>query len=222
MKNKDCEGCALKDEAKVEPTLLPDSDILFVGQSPTQADINAGYMFSHKDRGGAILREFIDKLEVRYSVTMVLRCMTDKVKKKEMDNCTENLIRDISFTQPKLIVALGRSALHAVAGKNMSILKMNGKILTENYPPILACVSPAYVTEDGRNKAVFEKGILPAVKYFTEESPLHWYTKARIEATDEEVGFDIETNALRPHNGEIRCFAVSDGDNAIFVEVEDE
>lgn len=224
MKNKDCEGCALYDEAMVEPQLLPNSDILFVGQNPAKEEVNSGYPFCHKGKAGALLREYTDELTVRYSITNVVKCYTadNKVRKKEVDKCANKLLADIKYTAPKLIVALGRPALNALTGKNMSILRMNGKILTEYNPPILACVHPSYVNYNGNNKAVFEKGILPAVKYFVEETPLDWCTKDTIEPSDEEVGFDIETSALRPHNGKLRCFAVSNGDKAVFVEVEDE
>ena len=139
--------------------------------------------------------------------------------KKEIDFCKPNLEKAIAYTTPKLIVPLGKPAVYAVTGRRDGILKLNGKLIAGN-PPVIPCVHPSYITGYGRDEGIYEKGILPAINFFAEETKLKIKKKDIIEPTKEEVGFDIETSSLRP-DGELKCFAVSDGKSAIFVEVDD-
>lgn len=220
MKDEYCKKCPLYKMPYVKPQLKEDSYILFVGQSPVTDDVNTGYPLCHKDKAGKLLRRYTDLLSFKYSVTNCVLCYTDKVpNKKEIDYCKPKLEEAIAFTAPKLIVALGKPAVYATTGRRDSILKLNGKLIGGDIL-VIPCVHPSYVTSYDRDEEVFEKGILPAINYFNEETPLKIVKKDIIWPTEREVGFDIETSSLRP-DGKLKCFAVSDGDNAVFVEMEE-
>lgn len=219
IKDEYCKGCPLAKAPYVKPQLRVDSDILFVGQSPEANSILTGYPLCHKDKAGKLLRKYTDLLKLKYSVTNCVLCFTKGTpKKKEIDYCKPKLEEAIAYTKPKLIVPLGKPAVYAITGRRDSILKLNGKLIDGN---VIPCVHPSYVTLYDRDEGIFEKGILPAINHFAEESKLEIKKRDIVLPKDIEVGFDIETSSLRP-DGKLKCFAISDGKSAIFVEVEDE
>lgn len=227
MIKQNCENCPFKDFGYVPPELKPNSDILFVGQNPGQEELKIGYPFCHKGNSGKLLRSYIEELDKKgliYSITNALKCGTPNNKTptpKQVQVCIDKLQEDIKFTTPKLIVALGKPALTALTGLKTGILKLNGHILRQYNPPIAVCVHPSFVNRRGRDLKIFEKGILPALKYFDKEIKVEYKEVITILPTEEEIGFDIETDSLQPHLGKIKCFSVSDGNTALFVEIEE-
>lgn len=224
MKDFTCEDCPYIDEIYVPPLLVEDSDILFVGQNPGATEQKHGIPFHPEGASGALLKKYTDELPVKFSITNTLKCGTPNNKTpttKEINRCRHRLISEIEKVSPKLIVTLGKPAMVAVTGENSPILKNNGKILRGEGIPVLICVHPSFVIR-GKDAKIFEKGILPALKYFEENVVISHKVLDTIPPTDIEVGFDIETSSLRPQFGDLRCFAVSDGNKAVFVEVEDE
>lgn len=223
----ECKDCPYHEFGYVAPQLQKDSDILFVGQNPGKEELKAGIPFCPKGDSGDLLRRYLAELDtkgIKYSITNALKCGTPNNKTptpKELKKCKHHLEADIAETTPKLIVALGKPALIALTGLNKSILKLNGKVLREYTPPILVCVHPSFIVRNAyKNIAIFEAGILPALSYFDKAQEIEVRTEVTVEPTEEEVGFDIETTSLLPHLGIIRCFSISDGDKAIFVEIE--
>ena len=223
MKDSTCKDCPYIDEIYVPPLLVEDSDILFVGQNPGATEQKSGIPSHPKGASGALLKKYTDTLPVKFSITNALKCGTPNKKApttKEINRCKHRLIEEIKQLKPKLIVTLGKPAMVAVTGENSPILKSNGKIFRGEGIPVLVCVHPSFVVR-GKDEKIFEKGILPALKYFEENAVIDFKVLDTIPATDIEVGFDIETSSLRPQLGEIKCFSVSDGNKAVFVEVEE-
>lgn len=222
-----CDDCPYKEYGFVKPELHPNSHYLFVGQNPGQEELKAGYPFCEAGQSGALLRSYLRELTDKgfiYSITNAFKCGTPNNKTptpKEVELCNPYLLEDIAYTNPKLIVALGKPAMIALTGIKSSILELNGHILRQFNPPVLICVHPSYVLRQGRDLKVFEKGILPALKYFDEAKEVEVKVVETIPPTDEVVGFDIETSSLHPHTGIIKCFSVSNGDKVIFVEIEE-
>ena len=68
---------------------------------------------------------------------------------------------------------------------------------------------------------LYERGMLPAINHFAQETDLDIKKMDTIPPVVKDVGFDIETSSLRP-DGELKCFAVSDGESAVFVGVNDD
>lgn len=236
-----CIDCSSRGWGYAEPDLVEDCDILFVGTSPTGKDVEDNEPFTKGDEAGHVLREYLRKFDgkkISYSVTMAIKCHTPAGKKpglKLIRRCKPLLEDDIAYTKPKLIVALGQTALTALTGIGSGIMKLNGHILREKQEhkdavntniPIAVCLHPAFVVnskEQEKAEKQFEKGMLPALHFFDEQEILPHTIKRNIYPSDEEVGFDIETNELNPliPGAVIRCFSVSDGERAIFVKVED-
>lgn len=223
-----CEGCKFKEEGYVAPILIEKSDILIVGQNPGANEIEEGYPFCRSGDCGKLLRKYTDimeKKELKVSITNAMKCGTPNNKtptKKETEVCKDKLNEDIRITTPKLIVVLGKVAMTAITGLTGKITTLNGHILREYSPPVLVCIHPGRVIRN-KDEKEFEKGILPAIKYFDKPVDIEYKVKETIPPNIEPVGFDIETTSLKPQRGELKCFSVSDGKKAIFVEVtEDE
>ncbi len=210
-----CLNCPYKDMGFVYPSLTIASDILFIGQSPEKEELKEGYPLSEKSSSIKILRKYLKEITSTYSITNAVKCLTpfNKVpSKKDIERCKPFLLKDIEYVNPKLLVVFGKSAFFAVTGKVSNILKINGHILNDFKIPVLVCVNPKYVNRI-KDEKIFEKGILPALKYFMEEKKVEYTETDKLEYTKEETALDIETTGLKPYNSEIICFSISNTEN---------
>ena len=226
MKYPSCEKCPFISEPLVKSILIENSDILFVGQNPVAEDVRAGYPMCEYSDAGDILHQYLPTLNKKgltYSITNAVKCLVvgeHTPAKKEASHCKILLDDEIALVNPKLIVALGKVALRSLTDSTESVTKQNGKVIYDSKIPILVCVHPSYVKHNKSNIAIFEKGILPALHFFDTVVKTEIVEMDTIEPTDEEVGFDIETTAFRPHDGNIRCFSISNGEKSIFINLE--
>lgn len=219
-----CEGCPFTDEGYVAPQLVKNCFVLFVGQNPGQEELKMGYPFCTRGQSGKMVRKYLDRFPYTFSVTNALKCGTPNNKtptKKQLLRCKYKLDEEIAYCNPKLIVVFGKPALLAVTGLSVAITPLNGKILRDFDLPVLVCLHPSYIKRI-KDEQLFEKGILPAFKFFEKQEPLPFKIKKEVEPTDEAVGFDLETTNLRPQFGELKSFSVSDGERAVFVGEEEE
>lgn len=227
-----CAECPFKDWGYAEPELIKDSDILFVGKNPQREDVEEDQPFTRTGDAGKILRQYLklfDEKGLVYSITNAVKCGSPGKKDpglKVIRRCAPLLKDDIEYTKPKLIVVLGKIALTAMTGIRTGITKLNGHILREYDIPILVCLHPAsicYSKDSEKAEKQFQKGIYPALYFFDEQEKLPYAIKRTLQPSEEEVGFDIETNELNPlvPGATLRCFSVSDGKKALFVKVQD-
>lgn len=223
MKSDFCEKCKYKDFEYIAPELIPNSDLLIVGQNPREED--KGKPFSGES--GKFLRKYLTKFDEKaiiYSITNAFKCKTPNNKsptKKEMEICHPNLLEDIKITKPKLILALGKCAYMALTGENIAITSYVGKIIYDYPIPIAVCLHPSAITGYGRSIGDFEKGFLPALKYFEKQEELPYKIVNTIPPYRFPVGLDIETNSLNPYKGKLRSVSISEGTKALFAEVEE-
>ena len=224
-----CEKCKFKEFTFVKPQLVKDCDLLIIGQNPGAEEQKEGYPFCLKGKCGNFLRTRylpqFDKKGIKYSITNALKCGTPNNKtptKKELDICKPSLIEDIKYCNPKLILTLGKPALMALTGITSAITPLVGKILYDYSPPICVCLHPSTVISYGKDLKEFEKGILPALKYFDTQEELEYRTQENIEPLSFTVGLDIETTGLLPIKHKIKSVSISEGKKAIFSEIEDD
>lgn len=226
LQSKYCEKCKYKEFTYVPPSLVKNSDLLIVGQNPGAEEQEEGKVFMGKC--GQFLRNYLtsfDKKGIIYSITNALKCGTPNNKtptKKELEICKPLLLQDIEYCSPKLILTLGKCAFISLTGKIESITPLIGHILYEYPVPILVGLHPSAVTGYGKDRALFEKGILPALKFFDTKVEMSYKVENSIPAYNFPVGLDIETTSLCPYKGKIRSVSVSNGKKGIFAEVEDE
>lgn len=74
------------------------------------------------------------------------RCIHKKANRNEIEHCRWWLLHEIQLVKPKLIVAMGKTALFSLTGISSPITQINGKIFaTENKTPVLSTFHPAYL-----------------------------------------------------------------------------
>jgi len=216
-----CKECTLLGSEYVPPTLLQDSDLLIIGQNPGEMEVEAGYPFCSKGKCGRELRNKLRGVKFKYSICNAVGCYTESNRipsSKEIANCLFKVAEAINYTNPKLILVLGKPALKSVTGLTTAITKLNGHILDDYKIPVAVSVHPSYGVRG--NTKVWEQGILPALRYFDKERPVEYEETTELPVM-KEAGFDIETSSLKPiEKGRLKCFSVSDGKVTKFVEVE--
>ena len=71
-----------------------------------------------------------------------------------MQTCIPYLHEQIDLIQPKVLVALGATAVEGLLGKTVGITKLRGNWQTYRGTPLMPTYHPAYVL---RNQALIEK-----------------------------------------------------------------
>jgi DNA polymerase len=132
-----------------------DSPLMFVGEAPGADEDAQGEPFVGK--AGQLLTKIIQTMGFsRQSVYIgnILKCRPDtpgqsagnrKPTPEEMQTCIPYLHEQIDLIQPKVIVALGATAVRGLLNMEMSISKMRGNWYTFHDVPIMPTFHPAYL-----------------------------------------------------------------------------
>jgi len=141
-----------------------DAELMFVGEAPGADEDAQGEPFVGK--AGQLLTKIIQTMglsrETVY-IANILKCRPDtpgqtsgnrKPTPAEMATCLPYLHEQIDLIQPKVIVALGATAVEGLLGKGGGIMKLRGKWQTYRGTPLMPTFHPAYLL---RNQALGEK-----------------------------------------------------------------
>jgi DNA polymerase len=142
----------------------PDAQLMFVGEAPGADEDKQGEPFVGK--AGQLLTKIIQTMGLgRDSVYIanILKCRPDtpgesagnrKPTTEEMQTCIPFLHEQIDLIRPKVIVALGATAVEGLLGKTIGITKLRGQWRTYRGTPLMPTYHPAYLL---RNQALSEK-----------------------------------------------------------------
>jgi uracil-DNA glycosylase family 4 len=141
-----------------------ESPLMFVGEAPGADEDAQGEPFVGK--AGELLTRIIQTMgfsrETIY-IANVLKCRPDtpgqtagnrKPTTDEMKTCLPYLLEQIDIIKPRVIVALGATAVEGLFGKPMPISKIRGNWQTFRETPVMPTFHPAYLL---RNQALSEK-----------------------------------------------------------------
>ena len=141
-----------------------ESPLMFVGEAPGADEDEQGEPFVGK--AGELLTRIIQTMgfsrETIY-IANVLKCRPDmpaeesgnrKPTTDEMKTCLPYLLEQIDIIKPRVIVALGATAVEGLFGKPMPITKLRGNWQTFRDTPVMPTFHPAYLL---RNQALSEK-----------------------------------------------------------------
>ncbi|MBK9138599.1 MAG: uracil-DNA glycosylase [Verrucomicrobia bacterium] len=140
------------------------SPLLFVGEAPGADEDVQGEPFVGK--AGQLLTKIIQTMGLdrdRVYIANILKCRPDtpgqtagnrKPTPVEMTTCLPFLIEQIRIIQPKVIVALGATAVEGLFGKCDGITRLRGTWLNFRGVPVMPTYHPAYLL---RNQALLEK-----------------------------------------------------------------
>lgn len=140
------------------------SEIMFVGEAPGADEDAQGEPFV--GAAGQLLTKIIQTMgQTRDTVYIanILKCRPDmppgapgnrKPTPDEMKTCIPYLLSQIDIIRPKVMVALGATAVEGLFGKPMPITKIRGSWMTFRDIPVMPTFHPAYLL---RNQAMSEK-----------------------------------------------------------------
>lgn len=142
----------------------PHAELMFVGEAPGADEDAAGEPFVGK--AGQLLTKIIQAMGFTRDdvyIANVLKCRPDmppgvsgnrKPKPEEMSTCLPWLEKQIELIQPRVMVALGSTALEGLLGATAPVSKMRGRWLEFRGIPVMATYHPAYLL---RNQSISEK-----------------------------------------------------------------
>jgi DNA polymerase len=141
-----------------------DAELMFIGEAPGADEDEQGEPFVGK--AGQLLTRIITAMGLtRDSVYIanILKCRPDtpgqasgnrKPTSEEMQTCIPYLHEQIDLIRPKVIVALGATAVEGLLGKTIGITRFRGNWQTYRGLPLMPTYHPAYLL---RNQASIEK-----------------------------------------------------------------
>jgi len=140
------------------------SPLMFVGEAPGADEDAQGEPFV--GRAGQLLTRIIQTMGLdrnRVYIANILKCRPDtpgqtagnrKPTPAEMHTCLPHLLEQIDIIQPRVIVALGATAIEGLFGKTEGITRLRGRWMEFHGVPVMPTYHPAYLL---RNQALAEK-----------------------------------------------------------------
>jgi uracil-DNA glycosylase len=141
-----------------------DAQLMFVGEAPGADEDEQGEPFVGK--AGQLLTKIIQATGLSRAdvyIANILKCRPDtpgqtagnrKPTSDEMATCIPYLHEQIDLIRPKVIVALGGTAVEGLLGKTIGITKLRGTWKTYRGTPLMPTYHPAYLL---RNQAMSDK-----------------------------------------------------------------
>ncbi len=142
----------------------PEAELMFVGEAPGEDEDKQGEPFVGK--AGQLLTKIIETMGFARGdvyIANVLKCRPDmppgmpgnrKPKAEEMQVCLPYLREQIDIIQPRLLVALGNTAMEGLIGSTEPMGRLRGRWHDFQGTPLMATYHPAYLL---RNQALSEK-----------------------------------------------------------------
>lgn len=149
---ENCRKCPLsKTCSPVAGMQFIDSDIMIVGEVPSQEDVDMGIPFAGV--GGFILTIILNKLGVKRDslyLTNMVKCnkVEGKVTLEEAEQCLHHLYNEIAIVKPKVIVTLGEAPLRVLSDNSLSLDEQRGKWFTTETSlniPVIPTYHPTYL-----------------------------------------------------------------------------
>lgn len=141
-----------------------DAQLMFVGEAPGADEDIQGEPFV--GRAGELLTKIIQAMGLQRAdvyIANILKCRPDtpgqasgnrKPTPEEMATCIPFLHEQIDLIRPRVLVALGGTAIEGLLGKTAGVMKMRGQWQTYRGTPLMPTFHPAYLL---RNQAMSEK-----------------------------------------------------------------
>jgi len=160
----DCRACGLGSGRKQAVPGVGDrnADWMFIGEGPGAEEDARGEPFV--GQAGQLLDAMLAAIDLKRGedvyIANAVKCRPPGNRTPEageMKTCFGFLKRQIELIQPKLIVLLGKAAVHAVLGEEGSLASLRGKSLTyrlgEREIPVVVTYHPAYLLRTLPDKA---------------------------------------------------------------------
>jgi uracil-DNA glycosylase len=142
----------------------PDAELMFIGEAPGADEDARGEPFV--GRAGQLLTKIIETMgftRAEVYIANVLKCRPDMPRGSsgnrpptpdEMQTCLPYLAEQIDIIQPKVLVALGATAVEGLLGTRGTMREMRGRWHSHHETPLMITYHPSYLL---RNQAPSEK-----------------------------------------------------------------
>jgi len=142
----------------------PDADLMFIGEAPGADEDARGEPFV--GRAGQLLTKIIETMGFKRGdvyIANVLKCRPDMPAgisgnrpptPEEMQTCLPYLAQQIEIIQPRVLVALGATAVEGLLGARGTMRDLRGRWHSYSETPLMITYHPSYLL---RNQAVSEK-----------------------------------------------------------------
>src|SRR5258708_31353433 len=146
-----------------------DASLMFIGEAPGADEDEQGEPFV--GRAGQLLTRIIVAMGLTRETVYIgniLKCRPDtpgqsfgnrKPTPEEMETCIPYLHQQIDLIQPKVIVALGATAVEGLLGKTLGISKLRGNWQTYRAIPLIPTFHPSFLLRPenaGQKRKVWE------------------------------------------------------------------
>lgn len=126
----------------------PDADVMFLGEAPGKNEAKTGRPFI--GRSGQLLRRMIREAgfnEADVYITSPVKYLPDRgtPTKEHIKHGKIHLSKQLEVIQPKYIALMGATAVFAIFGKSMPIMKVHGNVVKENGYTYIIMLHPAAV-----------------------------------------------------------------------------
>lgn len=140
------------------------SPLMFIGEAPGADEDQAGEPFVGK--AGQLLTKIIETMGLSRStvyIANILKCRPDvpagesgnrKPTLEEMSTCKPYVLEQVDFIRPRVIVALGGTAVEGLLGIATGITRLRGNWQEFRGIPVMPTFHPSYLL---RNQAMSEK-----------------------------------------------------------------
>ena len=158
---RQCENLAASRTQTVFVTGNPQADLMFVGEAPGADEDKQVEPFV--GRAGELLTRIIGAMGLSRGdvyIANVLKCRPDiepgapgnrPPATLEMQRCLPYLREQIAIIQPRVLVALGKTAMTGLTGADQSMSTLRGRWLTFENIPLLPTYHPSYLLRNGSN-----------------------------------------------------------------------
>ncbi|CAN5562306.1 uracil-DNA glycosylase [soil metagenome] len=142
----------------------PDAELMFIGEAPGADEDAQGEPFV--GRAGQLLTKIIETMGFSRDavyIANVLKCRPDMPHRtpgnrpptiNEMQTCLPYLAEQIEVVQPKVLVALGATAVEGLLGTRGTLRDLRGKWHSHQDTPLMITYHPSYLL---RNQTPAEK-----------------------------------------------------------------
>jgi DNA polymerase len=150
-------------------------DIMFVGEGPGADEDRTGRPFVGK--AGQLLTRMIEAMGYRRDeifIANIVKCRPPKNRPPqpaEMAACIPFLQQQIELIQPKILIALGATALKGLLGKNAGIMRMRGHWQEYNGIRLMPTFHPAFLLRDPAKKKLVWQDLKQVLHALGKEPP---------------------------------------------------
>jgi DNA polymerase len=155
-----CQACVLCKQRKQAVLGVGDrqADWLFIGEGPGADEDVQGEPFV--GQAGKLLDAMLAALELKRGekvyIANAVKCRPPgnrTPEASEMAACRPFLLRQIELIQPKVIVLLGKAAVHSVLGEDKSLASMRGRVFDFRGVPAVVTYHPDYLLRNLPDKS---------------------------------------------------------------------